>query len=311
MKRFVVVLSIVLWTSFVCAQSHTTQFIDSPSWILAQEKGADAVELRQTVSSGKTNEISDKTVNKEAKNERDSERPQQAEATSLSGRSVAASKGGVAATPRKEGFLHVGIYLTPVVNWLSSVNKPYESSGVNACVTPTVMLDMRLFRRFYLGVGAAFNTFGGRVKYPKEGEWQHDRSYMFSYVEIPVRFKWQTRNFADSKGSLFLSAGLNLGFGVSYKYKDIYKGPFTTGLGSLDGVFKYNGKMKKDSRLVNLAAVAQVGYNYQIRPRVNLIIGVEYHYGFVRPVKKGKQIDGLGRPVYNNQQCGLVLGIMF
>lgn len=308
MKRFVVFVSIVLWISLVCAQSNTPHFIDSPSWVLAQEKSSEQMLYgRKTENPGKP----------EAQVASSSARPSGAESAQNAGKTLetGAGKGKkspVGSAPKKEGFLHVGVYVAPVFNWLSSINEPYKRSGVNVCVTPTVMFDMRLFRRLYVGVGAAFNTFGGRVGYPDEGNLKHERSYMFSYVEIPVRIKWQTRNFADSKGSLFLSGGVNLGFGVSYKYKDIYKGPFPTSLGVLDGVFKSKGKMmKNDRRLANLAAVAQFGYNYQIRPRVNLIVGLEYHYGFVRPVKKGKQLDGLGKPVYNNQQFGLILGIMF
>lgn len=301
MKRFVLVLSIVLWTSFVCAQSNTTQFIDSPSWVLAKEKetARQPVVQVQNREQPKSQEQISNRVNSGSQN------------TPAAKTKSKSSQGMAPISPKKEGFFHVGIYIAPVVNWLSSLNSPYKRSGVNMCATPTVMLDMRMIGRLYLGVGVAYNTIGGRVDFPTVDKLKHERSYMFSYIEVPVRLKWQTPNFGSSRSSLFISGGLNLGFGVDYKYKDIYTGPLNTSLGVLDGVFKVKNTMKKESKLANLAAVAQFGYNYQILPRVNLIIGVEYHYGFIRPVKKGKYVDGVGKPIYNNQQCGLVLGVMF
>lgn len=314
MKRLVSSLFTLMLTSFVWAQSHNAGFIDSPSWVLAKEKDrVPAVQTRDTEEPGKG--VPAASYGKTA-----GAHPQQAIETGHTGavaRNTAAkakgksSQGMVPMAPKKEGFLHVGIYVAPVVNWLSSLNAPYKRSGVNICATPTVMLDMRMIGRLYLGVGVAYNTIGGRLAYPTVDNLKHERSYMFSYVEVPVRLKWQTPNFGSSKSSLFISGGLNLGFGVEYKYKDIYEGALSTNIGVLDGVFKVKNTMKKDSRLVNLAAVAQFGYNYQILPRVNLVIGVEYHYGFIRPVKKGKYVDGVGKPIYNNQQCGLILGVMF
>lgn len=304
MKSPVLSIFVLMCFSFVSAQSGNVRFIDSPSWILAQEGGSDVRSPETAVSEARRQTgVTSREDSDAGSSPRPAQKRQESAGTQASLRPVA---------PKKEGFFHVGVYVTPVINWLSSLNKPYSRSGVTACVTPTVMLDMRLFGRFYVGVGAALNTFGGKVRYPDLGQVKHERSYMFSYVEIPARIKWQTRNFAGSKGSIFLSAGVNLGFGVSYKYKDIYDGPIPFADGStIEGVLKHKGRMKKDSRLVNLAGVAQVGYNYQIAPRVNLVMGVEYHYGFVRPVKKGKLVDGLGKPTYNNQQVGLVLGVMF
>ncbi|MCM1042469.1 MAG: PorT family protein [Bacteroides sp.] len=307
MKSPVLSIFVLMCMSFAYAQSGNTRFIDSPSWVLAngaQAAGLSAEEVgERSVRSDSQTKNQNITEEKSIKGQTEySQGGRAEEAKPGKKKSVEPSN------PKKEGFLHIGVYATPVLNWLGSIDKPYSRSGVNFCVTPTVMLDMRMIGRLYLGVGAAFNTFGGRVKNPGVGNVKYETSYSFSYVEIPVRVKWQTRNFADSKGSLFLSAGLNLGFGVSYKYKDIYDGPITINGSTMDGVFKYKGKMKKDSRLANLAGVAQFGYNYQIARRVNLIMGVEYHYGFVRPVKKN---HSLGKPSYNNQQIGLLLGVMF
>lgn len=317
MKRLVFSLFTLMLTSFVYAQSHNAGFIDSPSWVLARKKGmeaAPAVAARNTETPVRTEKAvsSGKTTIEQAPKEHGAESTGTVTRNTASSKTKGKSSQGMASiVPKKEGFLHVGVYITPVVNWLSSLNAPYKRSGVNICVTPTVMLDMRMIGRLYLGVGAACNTVGGRIAYPTVENLKHERSYMFSYIEVPVRLKWQTPNFGPSKSSLFISGGLNLGFGVGYRYKDIYEGALSTNIGVLDGIFKVKNTMKKDSRLVNLAAVAQFGYNYQILPRVNLVIGVEYHYGFIRPVKKGKYVDGVGKPIYNNQQCGLILGVMF
>ena len=67
-------------------------------------------------------------------------------------------------------------------------------------------------------------------------------------------------------------------------------------------------KIDEGKKLANLSAVGQIGLNYQIGRRLNLIFGVEYHYGFIRPLKTGKDSQWLD---FNNQQVGLVLGIMF
>ena len=67
-------------------------------------------------------------------------------------------------------------------------------------------------------------------------------------------------------------------------------------------------KIKEDRKLANLSAVGQIGVNYQIGRRLNLLVGIEYHYGFIRPLKKGETHPW---PDFNNQQIGLVLGIMF
>ncbi|MCM1532346.1 MAG: PorT family protein [Bacteroides sp.] len=306
MKSPVLSIFVLICMSFAYAQSGNTRFIDSPSWVLANDAQTSG---RPSVGSSDQPNRADNPAKNQTVTEAKASRSQAENRPERRAEEAQGKKKSVEpSNPKKEGFLHIGVYVTPVLNWLGSIDKPYTRSGVTGCVTPMVMLDMRMVGRLYLGVGVAFNTFGGRVRNPSLGNVKYETAYSFSYVEIPVRVKWQTRNFADSKGSLFLSAGLNLGFGVSYKYKDIYDGPITINGSTMDGVFKFKDKMKKDSRLANLAGVAQFGYNYQIARRVNLIMGVEYHYGFVRPVKKN---HSLGKPSYNNQQIGLLLGVMF
>ena len=310
MKSPVFSIFILLCVSFAYAQSGNTRFIDSPSWVLAKEKTASPVTVpgkQEKNDPGKTKPGAGGGPQVNPKKTQDPPPKKPAEpAASKSQKSIPSS------TPRQEGFLHIGIYATPVINWLSSINKPYSRSGVNACVTPTVMLDMRMVGRLYLGVGVALNTFGGRLQLTEIDKVKHKRSYSFTYLEIPLRVKWQTRNFSNSRGSIFFSGGLNLGFGLSYKYKDIYKGPINIGGHVMDGVFRYKGReVKENRRLANVAGVLQFGYNYQVARRTNLIIGVEYHYGFVRPIKAKKFYYTMDKPSYNNQQVGLLLGVMF
>ena len=294
MKRPVFSIFVLLCISFAYAQSGTARFIDSPSWLLAKEGNDSRSVTTIPDSRGRAGKETVSTAaaptEKPAKKKKD----------------IPPSK------PSEEGFLHVGIYATPVINWLSSISKPASRSGVNVSATPTVMFDMRMIGRLYLGVGASFNTIGGKLRLSDTMGLTHTRSTWISYVEIPVRLKWQTRNFTNSRGSIFVSAGLNLGFGVLYKEKDTYEGKISiNGIPSIEGVFKTTNRMEKDNRrLANVAGVAQIGYNYQLAKRINLIIGVEYHYGFVRPVKSSKQYR-LDKPSYNNQQVGLVLGVMF
>ena len=296
MKRPVFSIFVLLCISFAYAQSGTARFIDSPSWLLAKE-GSDS---RSVTTIPDSRERADKETLSTAA--APTEKPAKKK------KDIPPSK------PSEEGFLHVGIYATPVINWLSSVSKPVSRSGVNMCVTPTVMFDMRMIGRLYFGVGASFNTIGGKLRLSDTMGLTHTRSTWISYVEVPLRLKWQTRNFTNSRGSVFLSAGLNLGFGVRYWEKDTYEGMISiAGMSPVEGVFKTHQRMEKESRrLVNVAGVAQIGYNYQLAKRINLIIGVEYHYGFVRPVKNQKQYQyRLDKPSYNNQQVGLILGVMF
>lgn len=286
MNRAISLIIPLLLGTCLLAQSGNSQFIDSPSWILAGESSLDDIPSATVIPV--TSQAQSKTSKK--------------------------SQDTPSRSSRDEGFLHLGIYVTPTLNWLSSVDKTsggtrlYERTGSNFSATPTIMLDMRLFKRFYVGVGVAYNTWGGKISLIN-GEQDFKRSFSFSYVEIPVRVKIQTRNFADSRASIFLSAGANLGFGVDFSYKDKYKDLGITAPISSTGDFVSNSiKIKDNRKLANLSVVGQVGVNYQLSRRLNLLVGIEYHYGCIRPLKSGENSPG---PDFNNQQIGLVLGIMF
>lgn len=312
MKSPVFSIFILLCVSFAYAQSGNTRFIDSPSWVLAkEEKTALPVAVpapREKNALGSMAQTADgkpQSANPKKTQNPPPNKPAEPVASKPE-KSIPPSR------PGQEGFLHIGIYATPVINWLSSIDKPYSRSGVNVNLTPTLMFDMRFIGRLYFGVGLALNTFGGRLHLTEINNLKHERSYSFTYLEVPVRVKWQTRNFANSRGSVFFSGGFNAGFGLKYKYKDIYKGPISINGSVMDGVFKYKGREEKETRrLMNVAGVLQFGYNYQVARRANLIIGVEYHYGFVRPIKAKKFYYTLDKPSYNNQQVGLLLGVMF
>lgn len=307
MKSPVFSIFILLCVSCAYAQSGNTRFIDSPSWVLAkEEKPALSVAVSAPQEKNALGRIEQTADGKPKKTQNPPPDKPAEPVASKPEKSIPPSK------PSQEGFLHIGLYATPVINWLSSIDKPYSRSGVNVNLTPTLMFDMRFIGRLYFGVGLALNTFGGRLHLEEIDNVKHERSYSFTYLEIPLRVKWQTRNFANSRGSVFFSGGLNAGLGLKYKYKDIYKGPITINGNVMDGVFKYKRREEKETRrLMNVAGVLQVGYNYQMARRANLIIGVEYHYGFVRPIKAKKFYYTLDKPSYNNQQVGLLLGVMF
>ena len=252
MNRAISLIIPLLLGTCLLAQSGNSQFIDSPSWILAGESSLDGIPSATVIPV--TSQAQSKTSKK--------------------------SQDTPSRSSRDEGFLH----------------------------TPTIMLDMRLFNRFYVGVGVDYNTWGGKISLIN-GVQDLKRSFSFSYVEIPVRVKIQTRNFADSRASIFLSAGANLGFGVDFSYKDKYKDLGITAPISSTGDFVSNSiKIKDNRKLANLSVVGQVGVNYQLSRRLNLLVGIEYHYGCIRPLKSGENSPG---PDFNNQQIGLVLGIMF
>lgn len=308
MRKAFSFLWIVFFLSLSYAQSESSRFIESPSWVLAQES---SLSVPSPLSSVKPENPSTETAPVGGGTTTSSSFLKEAS------REISGKNQAVQATKKRrhseEGFLHFGIYLTPVVNWLSSLNEPYERSGVSFNATPTLMFDMRLFGRFYVGVGAAFNTLGGTIAYPDINTVKHERTYTFSYIDIPARVKIQTPNFADSKGSMFFSGGVNVGFGMRYHFKDVYKGfEVNTGdMGVQSGRFIIQGQMPEDSRLMNVSAVGQIGFNYQLSTRINLVIGVEYHYGLVKPLK-WETGNSLGVfPEYNNQQVGLILGVMF
>ena len=332
MKKQLIVLIVSLCTSFAFAQSGNARFIDSPSWILAGNNSGTATG-KAGIEAGKSEPAStvvepgkrEKAGHEAAAGAEDKPIPassakepgrRQGEASSRAAASAAASQGG--------GFLHLGVYLTPMFNWLGSVSEPYQRTGISFCATPTVMLDMRFFRLFYLGVGASFNTVGGKIGYPElklpspvasssTVTVGHSRVYEFSYVEVPVRVKLQTPNFSGSRGSLFLSAGANLGFGVRYKYRDIYENILvqTGDMGYRSGRFQAEGKMREDAKLVNVSVVGQIGYNHQIARRLNLVIGLEYHYGAIQPMKNESGNLLASKPEFHNHQIGIILGIMF
>lgn len=295
MNRALTLILVLLLGTCLLAQSSNSKFIDSPSWILAGEGSLDGMPSPVPAMPGE----------KSSGSKAGAGRGNAMQASSARGSRNPSS-------PSDEGFLHIGIYVTPTLNWLSSVDKGdngtklYERTGSNFAATPTVMLDMRLFRRFYVGVGVAYNTWGGKISLIN-GEHDFKRSFSFSYVEVPVRVKLQTRNFADSRASMFFSVGANLGFGVDYFYRDKYKDLGITSPVSATGDFvtqKY--PLKEDSKLANFSVAGQIGVNYQIGRRMNFLIGIEYHYGFVRPLK-----EHAAGPDFNNQQIGLVLGFMF
>lgn len=305
MRKLLAFLVVALCLSLSYAQSND-RFIESPSWVLNR--------MGQTTESSfkSDRDVLGSDLNRNETGNKDRAANHEPVAQEMT-TEVSSGSGSGSSSPKSEGFLHFGIYFTPVINWLSQVNEPYERSGVSFNATPTLMFDMRLFGRFYLGVGAAFNTMGGKLAYPEEGNISHDRTYTFSYVDIPVRIKIQTPNFSNSRGSMFFSAGMHVGFGTRYHFKDEYKGfqIQTPDMGLQSGRFVIEGRMPDDSRLMNVSAVGQMGFNYQISRRLNLVIGVEYHYGMVRPLKKESgNLVGVF-PKYNNQQVGLILGIMF
>lgn len=309
-KPLALYLALLLGSFGGMAQNGNSGFIDSPSWVLAQKGtrngGAEA--------SGQALAVDTKTTS----------RPQPAGTVRtapapLSNREEKSSDKKVKADGPKrngkgEGFFHIGIYVAPVLNWTSSVTGPYKRSGVTACGVPTVMLDFRIIRRFYVGAGVSLNTYGGKVKYTGQtladgmAVSDYERTYTFSYIDIPVRLKLQTPNFAGSRSSMFFSAGLNFGFGVSYKYKDSYKGT-VDGIGG--GTFEQEGRMKKDSKAADISAVGQIGVNVQLLKRLNVVVGVEYHYGMIKPLKNNSTIIQNSYPGFNNQQLGLVVGVMF
>lgn len=313
------ILAVSLCASLLCAQSGNAKFIDSPSWILSGQGGGETGSEKGEKESG----MGEKRV--EARNEEASFPWVAASGQGVSVRTGnGASSGKASERPSNEGFLHFGIYVVPTFNWLGAVAEPYERTGLSCSVAPTLMFDMRLFRRFYLGVGASFNTLGGKMEYPeltfptaqdpsKTYSVTHTRIYDFSYVEIPVRIKLQTPDFSGSKGSMFFSAGVNAGFGVLYKYRDRYENIVvaTGDMGDRSGTFQLKGQMKEDTKLMNFSLVGQMGYNHQISKRLNLILGVEYHYGAIQPMKKesGNQVGNW--PEFHNHQVGIVLGIMF
>ena len=302
MNRALTLILALLFGTCLLAQSSNSKFIDSPAWVLAGEGNLDDMPSPvAAVSPSQSQNRHEKTaasVNKAA--------------NGASSKTSASSRGGGRST--NEGFLHVGIYVTPTLNWLSSVDKNdaggrrYERTGSNFSATPTVMLDMRLFRRFYLGVGVAYNTWGGKIS-AINGEYDFKRSFSFSYLEIPVRVKIQTRNFSESRASMFFSAGANLGFGVRYAYTDKYTDLSISDPISATGDFiTAPRKIKENRKLANLSAVGQIGVNYQFGRHLNLLVGIEYHYGFIRPLKENADNEW---PDFNNQQIGLVVGIMF
>lgn len=291
-----------LCASLLYAQSSNAKFIDSPSWVL---QGEESVSSGAKVSATKAAPVS---VQSSA----------QASATTTAKASSSNSAAAKAAPtpapkgPKQEGFLHVGIYVMPAINWVGNVSDGYKRDGVTGMVIPTVMVDMRIIRRLFGGVGISFNTLGGRLSAQgTEDLMKHTSSYNFSYIEIPFRLKLKTPNFGETKGSLFVSAGASVGFGVNYKYKDVYENiSLPTQFGNQEGTLTVTGKMKKDAKLANFSVIGQVGYNYQIVSHFNLIIGVEYRYACIDPIKDNRQFN-LKDLAFHNHQIGLMLGIMF
>lgn len=297
-----------LCASLLYAQSSNAKFIDSPSWVLQGEE--------REVSVAKATPVQ---APAQAPVKSSAQAPVQASASTAaktSGSKSAAAKAAptpVPKGPKQEGFLHVGLYVMPALNWVGNVSDGYKRDGVTGMVTPTVMVDMRIIRRLFGGVGISFNTLGGRLEAQGTGDFgkKHTSSYNFSYIEIPFRLKLKTPNFGESKGSLFVSAGASVGFGVNYKYKDVYKDVTLSNTYGKDAVtLQVTGKMKKDAKLANFSVIGQVGYNYQIVSHFNLIIGVEYRYACIDPIKDNRDFN-LKDLAFHNHQIGLLLGIMF
>ena len=310
MKKSIMLCLVSLCASLLYAQSSNAKFIDSPSWVLQGEgQVAAAPVATKAPASGATKAPA--SVSAPAKTTTAST----ASKSSTGSKSVAGSKSAPAAVvkgPQQEGFLHIGVYVMPAINWVGNVSDGYKRDGVTGMVTPTIMVDMRIIRRLFGGVGISFNTLGGRLSAQgTEDLRQHTSSYNFSYIEIPFRLKLKTPNFGESKGSLFLSAGASVGFGVNYKYKDVYENiSLPTQFGNKEGTLTVTGKMKKDAKLANFSIIGQLGYNYQIVKHFNLIVGVEYRYACVDPIKDNRKFN-LKDLAFHNHQIGLMLGIMF
>lgn len=305
MKKSIMLFLVSLCASLLCAQSSSAKFIDSPSWVLKGEGAAPAT-VSGAVPAVRRNEVSEPVPVAEPAVSKTTAKAASPATSSKS----AATPGGK--SPRTEGFLHVGVYVLPALNWVGNVSDGYKRDGVTGMFSPTVMVDMRLIRRLFVGVGVSFNTLGGRLEaQATENLGTHTSSYRFSYIEIPFRLKFKTPNFGDSKGALFLSAGASVGFGVNYKYKDVYSNwSLPAEFGNEIGTLLVTGKMKKDSKLANFSIIGQLGYNYQIAKHFNLVIGVEYHYACIDPIKEGRKFN-LKDLAFHNHQIGLLLGIMF
>lgn len=295
MKKSIMLCLVSLCASLLYAQSSNTKFIDSPSWVLQGEGRATDVPSAVPLATRTATETAGSK-------------------SSTASKTVAGSKSApapVAKGPKQEGFLHVGLYFMPAINWVGNVSDGYKRNGVTGMVTPTIMVDMRIIRRLFAGVGVSFNTLGGRLQAQgTEALRARTSSYRLSYVEIPFRLKLKTPNFGESKGSLFISAGASVGFGVNYKYKDVYENYTASNLGNQVGTLLVTGKMKKESKLANFSIIGQVGYNYQIVKHFNLILGVEYRYACVDPIKNNNKLN-LKDLAFHNHQIGLLLGIMF
>lgn len=302
MKKSIMLCLVSLCASLLYAQSSNAKFIDSPSWVL---QGEESVSSGAKASATKAAPVS---VQYSAQ----APATTTAKASSSSSAAAKAAPTPVPKGPKQEGFLHVGIYVMPAINWVGNVSDGYKRDGVTGMVIPTVMVDMRIIRRLFGGVGISFNTLGGRLSAQgTEDLMKHTSSYNFSYIEIPFRLKLKTPNFGETKGSLFVSAGASVGFGVNYKYKDVYENwPLPPAFGNESGTMTVTGKMKKDAKLANFSVIGQVGYNYQIVSHFNLIIGVEYRYACIDPIKDNRQFN-LKDLAFHNHQIGLMLGIMF
>lgn len=302
MKKSIMLCLVSLCASLLYAQSSNAKFIDSPSWVL---QGEESVSSGAKVSATKAAPVS-------VQSSAQASATTTAKASSSSSAAAKAAPTPVPKGPKQEGFLHVGIYVMPAINWVGNVSDGYKRDGVTGMVIPTVMVDMRIIRRLFGGVGISFNTLGGRLSAQgTEDLMKHTSSYNFSYIEIPFRLKLKTPNFGETKGSLFVSAGASVGFGVNYKYKDVYENiSLPTQFGNQEGTLTVTGKMKKDAKLANFSVIGQVGYNYQIVSHFNLIIGVEYRYACIDPIKDNRQFN-LKDLAFHNHQIGLMLGIMF
>lgn len=292
MKKSIMLCLVSLCASLLHAQSGNAKFIDSPSWVLGGEERAVSAPAPAAVSAPAT-----------------AKAPVASSSTAKTASSKSASS-AAGKSPKQEGFLHVGIYVVPGLNWVGNVSDGYKREGVTGMLTPVVMVDMRIIGRLFAGVGASFNTMGGRLQTEVTEKVSRTSSYKLSYIEIPFRLKYKTPNFGDTKGSLFLSAGASVGFGVNYKYKDVYQNVFLTEIGNQTGSFLVEGKMKQESKLANFSIIGQVGYNYQIVKHLNLVVGVEYHYACVDPIKGNNKFN-LKDLAFHNHQIGLLLGIMF
>jgi hypothetical protein len=120
--------------------------------------------------------------------------------------------------------IRLGLKLAPNIGWLNSDVQNYNYDGISGGATVGFICDIFFMNHYAVSTGANFLFTDGKLSFPyKSGAdtGTMNRKYNFTYFEIPLMLKMNTKEFG--KFSFFAQLGLGTGFRLKCKAVDEFQ----------------------------------------------------------------------------------------